>query len=99
MDDERSASMNYPQANEQQILKHIVNAMLADESELADATIQEWCKVIVDSCRLQKMALGSHSGLVLRRVRATRPFNFVTQQANEVPYRTEWITRSTLRSL
>ena len=64
MDDKRTNSMNYPQANERQILKQIVNAMFAAESELADATIQEWRKVMVDSCRLQKMALGSQPGAV-----------------------------------
>lgn len=44
------------QATEEHILRRIVNAMLAAEHELRDASTGEWAQHLRASCRLQRMA-------------------------------------------
>ena len=39
---------------ETNILTRIVDAMLAAQADLQDATIGEWTRTLVDSCRRQK---------------------------------------------
>jgi len=43
-------------ATEREILDRIVNAMLAAEDKLCNASVQEWTRVLTDSCRTQKLA-------------------------------------------
>ncbi len=45
-------------ANERDILDRIVDAMLAAEQELCNASVQEWTRVLTDSCRNQKHSDG-----------------------------------------
>lgn len=43
---------------ERDVLKSIVDAMLAAEQQLCDASVQEWKRVLTDSCRKQKRSDG-----------------------------------------
>ena len=40
--------------NETNILDRIVDAMLAAETDLRDATVEQWTHTLVQSCRRQK---------------------------------------------
>jgi hypothetical protein len=58
MDDKQTLIATIARATEREILDRIVNAMLAAEDELCHASVQEWTRVLTDSCRLQKLADG-----------------------------------------
>ena len=58
MDDKQSRIATIARATERNILDRIVNAMLAAEDQLRDASVQEWSRVLTDSCRKQKRADG-----------------------------------------
>lgn len=54
MDEKQTRIANIARATEREILDRIVNAMLAAEDKLRDASVQEWTRVLTDSCRVQK---------------------------------------------
>ena len=56
MDEKQTRTVNIAQATEREILDRIVNAMLAAEDRLRCASIQEWTRVLTDSCRMQKVS-------------------------------------------
>lgn len=56
MDDKQIRIMDIVPATERAILDRIVNAMLAAEDELYNASVQEWTRVLTDTCRKQKIA-------------------------------------------
>ncbi len=56
MDDKQTRITNIVRATERAILDRIVNAMLTAEDELCNASIQDWTRVLTDTCRLQKLA-------------------------------------------
>lgn len=56
MDDKQTRIAKIARATEREILDRIVNAMLAAEDQLCDASVQEWTRVLTDSCRMQKLA-------------------------------------------
>jgi hypothetical protein len=56
MDDKQIRIMDIVPATERAILDRIVNAMLAAEDELYNASVQEWTRVLADTCRKQKIA-------------------------------------------
>ena len=56
MDDKQTRIANIARSTEREILDRIVNAMLAAEDKLCNASVQEWSRVLTDSCRLQKVA-------------------------------------------
>lgn len=56
MDDKQTCIAKIARATEREILDRIVNAMLAAEDQLCDASVQEWTRVLTDSCRMQKLA-------------------------------------------
>jgi hypothetical protein len=56
MDDKQTQVATIAQNIERDILDRIVNAMLAAEKELCGASVQEWDRVLTDSCRQQKQA-------------------------------------------
>lgn len=58
MDDKHTRIASIAQETEQDILDRIVNAMLAAEDQLCNASVQEWARVLTDSCRKQKRADG-----------------------------------------
>ena len=58
MDDKQTRIATIARSTEQDILDRIVNAMLAAEDELCNASVQEWTRVLTDSCRMQKLADG-----------------------------------------
>ncbi|MBP90229.1 MAG: hypothetical protein CMJ64_26560 [Planctomycetaceae bacterium] len=53
MDDKHTQT----QTTEENILRHIVNAMLAVEHKLRDATTGEWTQTLVASCRIQRQSI------------------------------------------
>jgi hypothetical protein len=53
MDDTRTRTGRYVDA-ETNILSRIVDAMLAVQADLQNATGEEWTRTLVDSCRRQK---------------------------------------------
>jgi hypothetical protein len=56
MDVKQTQIAKLARATEREILDRIVNAMLAAEDKLCNASVQEWTRVLTDSCRLQKLA-------------------------------------------
>jgi hypothetical protein len=56
MDDKQTRIATIARSTEQDILDRIVNAMLAAEDKLCNASVQEWTRVLTDSCRVQKLA-------------------------------------------
>ncbi len=56
MDDKQTRITNIVRATERAILDRIVNAMLTAEDELCNASIQDWTRVLTDTCRQQKLA-------------------------------------------
>ncbi len=50
--------------DEEQILSTIVDAMLDAKEELADATVERWREILVDSCRQKKSDADGHACLV-----------------------------------
>lgn len=58
MDDQQTRIATFARATEREILDRIVNAMLAAEDQLCNASVQEWTRVLTDSCRTQKLADG-----------------------------------------
>ena len=52
--DEKRISITQQRDNETNILDHIVDAMLAVETDLRDATVEEWTHTLVESCRRQR---------------------------------------------
>jgi len=56
MDDMQTRIAGFARTTERDILDRIVNAMLATEQELSNASVQEWTRVLTDSCRMQKLA-------------------------------------------
>ena len=53
MDDKQTPTLT----KEEHILRRIVNAMLAVEHDLRDATTGEWTRTLVASCRIQRLAI------------------------------------------
>ena len=53
MDEKRIDSESH-RDNETHILARIVDAMLAAETDLCDATVEQWTHTLVESCRQQK---------------------------------------------
>ena len=53
MDDKHTQTLT----TEEHILRRIVNAMLAVEQDLRDATTGEWTRTLVASCRIQRRAI------------------------------------------
>jgi hypothetical protein len=49
--------MTQPHQNETNILSRIVDAMLAVQADLQDATVEQWSHTLADSCRRQKQWL------------------------------------------
>ena len=58
MDDKQTRIAKLARSTEREILDRIVNAMLAAEDKLCHASVQEWTRVLTDSCRRQKLADG-----------------------------------------
>ncbi|MBC8353465.1 MAG: hypothetical protein H8E66_15810 [Planctomycetes bacterium] len=58
MDDKQTRIATIARTTERDILDRIVNAMLAAEQELCNASVQEWTRVLTDSCRVQKHSDG-----------------------------------------
>lgn len=58
MDDKQTRIAKIARATERDVLDRIVNAMLAVEHELRDASVHEWTRVLTDSCRTQKLTDG-----------------------------------------
>ena len=58
MDDKQTPIATITRATEREILDRIVNAILAAEDELCNASVQEWTRVLTDLCRMQKRAAG-----------------------------------------
>jgi hypothetical protein len=56
MDDKQTRITDIVRATERAILDRIVNAMLAAENELYNASVQEWSRVLTDTCRRQRIA-------------------------------------------
>lgn len=56
MDDKQTRLPDSVRATERAILDRIVNAMLAAEDELYNASVQEWTRVLTDTCRRQRIA-------------------------------------------
>ena len=52
--EEKRIGIAQPRDNETNILDRIVDAMLAVETDLRDATVEEWTHTLVQSCRRQK---------------------------------------------
>jgi hypothetical protein len=52
--DEKRIDTTPHRDNETHILGRIVDAMLAAETDLRDATVEEWTHTLVESCRQQK---------------------------------------------
>jgi hypothetical protein len=58
MDEKRTRSRTaHPHHTETTILSRIVDAMLAVQAELQEATVEQWSYTLVDSCRRQKQWL------------------------------------------
>ena len=58
MDVKQTQVATIARATERDILDRIVNAMLAAEDKLCNASVSEWTRVLTDSCRMQKLADG-----------------------------------------
>lgn len=56
MDDKQTRITDIARTTERAILDRIVNAMLAAEEELCNASVQEWTRVLTDTCRGQRIA-------------------------------------------
>ena len=56
MDVKQTRIANIARSTEREILDRIVNAMLDAEDQLCNASVQEWTRVLTDSCRSQKLA-------------------------------------------
>lgn len=56
MDDKQTCIAKIARSTEREILDRIVNAMLAAEDQLCNASVQEWTRVLTDSCRAQRFA-------------------------------------------
>ncbi len=59
MINQRNDALHSSHENEHQILSNVVDAILAVENELVDATMPVWRNVVINSCRIQKLALTS----------------------------------------
>ncbi|MCA9119515.1 MAG: hypothetical protein H6822_11140 [Planctomycetaceae bacterium] len=55
MDDKQTRIAKIGRTAEREILDRIVNAMLSAEDQLCNASVQEWTRVLTDSCRMQKL--------------------------------------------
>ena len=55
MDDQQTCIATIARATERAILDRIVNAMLAAEDELCNASVQEWTRVLTDTCRRHRI--------------------------------------------
>ena len=49
---------------ETNILAHIVDAMLEAQADLHDATIEEWTRALITSCRQRKQRAGGQGGVI-----------------------------------
>jgi hypothetical protein len=56
--EDRRIDITQQDGNETDILGHIVDAMLAAEEDLRDATMEEWSQTLVESCRRRKRLFG-----------------------------------------
>ncbi len=62
--DKAQTQVNRPRDNETNVLAHIVDAMLEAQSDLHDATIDEWTRALVESCRRQKQQADGSAGVM-----------------------------------
>jgi hypothetical protein len=53
MDDKHISTLT----TEEHILRRIVNAILAAEQDLRDASPRDWTRTLIASCRLQRRAM------------------------------------------
>lgn len=56
--EDRRIDITQQHGDETSILNRIVDAMLAVEDDLRDATVEEWTHTLVESCRQQKQRFG-----------------------------------------
>jgi hypothetical protein len=53
--EEKQTQQENLREKETHILSQIVDAMLAAEKDLSGASVDEWTRILVDSCRQQKV--------------------------------------------
>jgi hypothetical protein len=63
--DETCTQISRPRDNETNILAHIVDAMLEAQADLQDATVEEWTRALVESCRRQRQRSNGQGGLMV----------------------------------
>lgn len=55
--EEKRSSVSYPPHRQTQILSRIVDAMLDAASDLRQASVEDWTRILAEACRRQKRKL------------------------------------------